>query len=377
MNGDIVDEIKQGFSSGGNWPYNTEKHQFEQNPFADTWPGAQVFAGHEQELRKLQENIQRNIHTFIAGPFGVGKTVLTKTMYEILEDIEGYRPVFVPVEKGRYSKSMAEKILNELNVDFDSSSSRSDLFDLITGKLAKLRQQGCRAIFFYDEVVNGSDGTLRSILHLQRDINNWEPVLILNGTTHTMDQVRSDISPLFDRIGDIVYLDPLDFESTENFINKRLRFYCLNSEWNGAGCAHDADSTAPISPDAIDLLYNDLTAFPRHLRHELNNLMEHGARNNLQEINYTVAESVLSESAHAKVQRIPEEEIAILDWLEESGPTSVNRVSDNFDRSSYNIREDVNNLEREGLVRATKSGRGIQYKTTAHGRKALSSQMES
>jgi DNA-binding MarR family transcriptional regulator/type II secretory pathway predicted ATPase ExeA len=373
---DIITDIKQELESGGNWPLEAQDHRLNQNPFADTWPDDRLFAGYESELRQLQRNIQRNTNTFITGPFGTGKTILTQVMYTILGDIEGFRPALVRVQKGRYSKTMAKQILRELDQDFDSSASQGDLYDLIVETLNSLHQDNISVVIFFDEVIAGSDGTLRQILHLQRDVESWEPVLVFNGTTHMMDSIHAKIEPLSDRIGDEIRLAGLDIDSTIDLVNKRLRYYCAESHWNdGRGCSHDRNDVFPFTKESVELVHQDITPYPRHLCREFNTLIEEAAEKEVTTISLDFTNRVLEKSIEHKLSSLSNDEtIEVLDFLSKNGQNSINAISEGLGISSYSAEERLDTLEKEGLVRATQAGRGIRYKPTEQARKELSDQ---
>lgn len=377
MADEIISEIKQELRKGGNWPYEVGEHRFERNPFAEQWPDVKLFAGYEDELKRLQENVQRNVNTFITGPFGTGKTILAKTMYEVLEDIEGYKPVFVRVQKGRYAKTMAKNILDELDRPVDPNASQNELYDDITTALDELYQDEIRAVFFYDEVINGSDGTLRQILHLQRDIANWEPVLVFNGTTHMLDQIAAKIEPLSDRIGEEIALSGLDAESAVDLVNKRLRYYCTESGWNGGECAHDDDGLAPFTYESIELIHQDVTPYPRHLRRECNAVIERAARQGTDEITFEFTQSMMADSAAEKIGDLPETAMDVLDVLVENGSGTANAVTEALEISPYVVQETLSDLEKEGLIRATSGSRGIEYNVTDQAERELSNQRRS
>ena len=373
MSDDLISEMKREFESGGNWPYAPDGHQFENNPFAEQWPDPRLFAGYEDELRRLRENIQRNINTFITGPFGTGKTILTRTMYEVLQDIEGYQPVFVPVQKGRYSKTMAKRILDELDEPVDSTAGQADLYEDIMDALEQRYENDIRTVIFYDEVINGSDGTLRQILHLQRDIDDWEPVLVFNGTAHMLDQIHSKIEPLSDRIGDEITLSGLDPTGAADLVNKRLRFYCEASGWNGnSGCTHDDESVEPFTREAVELLHQDVTPYPRHLRRQCNKVIEEAAREEIGVIDFEFVREVLSDDAAQKLDELSELALDIVKFLNEAGGSTANAISESVEASAYNVQESLTELEKEGLIRATDGNRGIEYKLTDQTSRELS-----
>lgn len=373
MSDDLIAEVKEAFESGGNWPYETDEHYFGTNPFAEQWPDPRLFAGYDDELRRLRENIQRNVNTFITGPFGTGKTILTKTMYDILRDVEGYKPVFVSVQKGRYSKTMAKRILDDLGEPVDATASQADLYEDITVALQERYEEGTRTVIFYDEVINGSDGTLRQILHLQRDVQNWEPVLVFNGTAHMLDQIHAKIEPLSDRIGDEITLAGLDVDGAVDLVNKRLRCYCSESEWkDGSSCAHDDGAVDPFTRESVELIHQDVTPYPRHLRRQCNTVIEEAARSDLEQIDFEFVRSTLAEEASRKLEQLSDLSMEIVTLLDETGSGTANAVTEALDVSAYNVQESLTELEKEGLIRATEGNRGIEYKLTDQTSRELS-----
>lgn len=378
MTDDLISEMKTELESGGNWPYEPEPHRFTSNPFAEQWPDPRLFAGYEDELRRLRENIQRNVNTFITGPFGTGKTILTRTMYDILKDVDGYEPVFVPVQKGRYSKTMAKRILDELGEPVDSTAGQADLYADIATALEERYTTGTKTVIFYDEVINGSDGTLRQILHLQRDIDDWEPVLVFNGTAHMLDQISSKIEPLSDRIGDEITLSGLDAEGAIDLVAKRLRYYCTESEWgDGNGCAHDDWSLDPFTEESIELIHQDVTPYPRHIRRQCNTIIEEAARNDSESIDFEFVRSVLADEASRKLDQLSDTAMEIVTVLDTDGPSTANAVTETLDISAYHIQEALSELEKEGLIRASEGTRGIEYKLTDQTSRELSNLQQS
>ncbi|WP_338739304.1 AAA family ATPase [Haloplanus salilacus] len=378
MTDDLISEMKAEFESGGNWPYEPGEHGFTANPFAEKWPDPRLFAGYEDELRRLRENIQRNVNTFIIGPFGTGKTILTKTMYDVLADVDGYLPVFVSVQKGRYSKAMAKRILDELGEPVDPAAAQADLYEDVTAALQERYENDVRTVMFYDEVINGSDGTLRQILHLQRDIEDWEPVFVFNGTAHMLDQIQSKIEPLSDRIGDEITLSGLDSDGAFDLVNKRLRYYCAASErGERVGCSHDEDGVEPFTRDAIDLIHQDVTPYPRHLRRQCNTVIEEGARAERERIDFDFVRRVLAEDASQKLEQLSDLARDIVGHLDDDGPNTANAVTEVLDVSPYHVQESLTDLEKEGLIRATEGTRGIEYKLTDQASRELSNLTQS
>lgn len=378
MADDLIEDVKAELESGGNWPYAVDGHEFAGNPFAEQWPDPRLFAGYDEELHRVRENVQRNVNTFVTGPFGTGKTILTRTMYEILDDVEGFEPVFVRVQKGRFAKTMARRILRELDRPVDSTASQNELYEEIADTLQGMHEEGTRAVIFYDEIINGSEGTLRQVLHLQRDLDDWEPTLVFNGTAHMLDQIHATIEPLSDRIGEEIHLSGLDVEGALDLVNKRLRYYCEASDWGGGdGCAHDDGALDPFTRESVELVHQDVTPYPRHLRRECNAIVEAAAREGRDVVDFEFAKSVMEESAGRKLDGLSDTALAALEVLDAEGPATANGVTEAIDASAYAVQEALGDLEKEGLVRAREAGRGIEYRLTDQAKRELANRRAS
>lgn len=378
MTDDLIEDVKAELEGGGNWPYAANGHEFTSNPFAEQWPDPRLFAGYDEELHRVRENVQRNVNTFVTGPFGTGKTILTRTMYEVLDDVAGFEPVFVRVQKGRFAKTMAKRILRELDQPVDASASQNRLYEDVAETLQALYQDGTTTVIFYDEIINGSDGTLRQVLHLQRDVDNWEPVLVFNGTAHMLDQIHATIEPLSDRIGEEIHLSGLDVEGAVNLVNKRLRYYCDHSEWGGGdGCAHDDGALAPFTHEAIELIHQDVTPYPRHLRRECNTVVEAAAREDRDVVDFEFAKGIMDESANRKLEGLSEPALSALEVLDAEGPATANGVTEAIQGTAYTVQEALGDLQKEGLVRASEAGRGIEYRLTDQAERELANRRAS
>jgi predicted transcriptional regulator len=268
---------------------------------------------------------------------------------------------------------MAKRILDELDESVDPNATQAALYDDVTDALEARYDDGVRTVIFYDEVINGSEGTLRQILHLQRDVENWEPVLVFNGTAHMLDQIHGRIEPLSDRIGDEITLSGLDVEGVLELVNKRLRYYCEASEWNeGDGCDHDDGSLAPFTREGVELIHQDVTPYPRHVRRECNEIIEAGAKAEQDTLDFEFVRSTLAEEASRKLEQLSGVSERVVDALDEQGPSTANRVTETLDESAYHIQESLTELEKEGIIRATEGARGIEYKLTEQASRELS-----
>ncbi|MFB6186074.1 MAG: winged helix-turn-helix transcriptional regulator, partial [Halobacteriaceae archaeon] len=194
--------------------------------------------------------------------------------------------------------------------------------------------------------------------------------LILN----VQQGIHAKIEPLSDRIGDEIRLAGLDVEDTIDLVNKRLRYYCTESQWNdGNGCTHDEGGVVPLTQESIELVHQDITPYPRHLCREFNTILESAAEKEVTTVDFEFTSEILEKSVEQKLSSLSDEvAIEVLDFLSETGESSINAISEGLEMSSYTVEEQIDTLEKEGLVRATEAGRGIRYKLTEQARKELS-----
>jgi predicted transcriptional regulator len=168
-------------------------------------------------------------------------------------------------------------------------------------------------------------------------------------------------------------LSGLDPNGAADLVNKRLRFYCEASGWNGnSECTHDDESVEPFTREAVELLHQDVTPYPRHLRRQCNKVIEEAAREEIEVIDFEFVREVLSDDAAQKLDELSELALDIVEFLNEAGGSTANAISDSVEASAYNVQESLTELEKEGLIRATDGNRGIEYKLTDQTSRELS-----
>jgi predicted ArsR family transcriptional regulator len=63
--------------------------------------------------------------------------------------------------------------------------------------------------------------------------------------------------------------------------------------------------------------------------------------------------------------------------LDAEGPATANGVTEALDESAYAVQEALGDLEKEGLVRASEAGRGIEYGLTDQAERELANRRAS
>jgi Sugar-specific transcriptional regulator TrmB. len=188
-----------------------------------------------------------------------------------------------------------------------------------------------------------------------------------------LDQIAAKIEPLSDRIGDEITLAGLEVDEAIDLVTKRLRYYCTESEWSGGdGCAHDKEEVMPFTVEGIELIHQDVTPYPRHIRRQCNTIIEEAARGGRETIDFDFVRATLAKEASRKLDQLSDLAMDIVTILDDEGPSTANSVTEMLDVSAYHIQNALSELEKEGLIRASEGTRGIEYKLTDQASRELS-----
>ena len=362
-NEDAVERIVNQVQSPGNYPYGEDTFKFKANPFIEKFPDPRIFSGYNQELERTVDAIRNHSNVFILGAFGTGKTAMARTICEALRRVDTYMPLFVDVQKGRYSKMMLSKMIKQTATEPDPYASEAKLFETLTTTFEKTYQKGKASVIFFDEVIDGSNQTLRQILHVVKDIHDWEPTMVFNGTVYMRDQLSKRIAPLMDRVGEYIHLNGLGIDDVVGLVNKRIRLSCIISDWNGgATCGNDCSTcTRPFTRDSIELVQDNINGFPRHLINEFKGVVEAAAKSNADVVDQDLAEEVVSSSIRSTVELLSGDDKRIVDHLFESGSSALGAIAGETEMTQHTARGVVQSLESQGLLRPILVGTGVKY----------------
>ena len=235
-----------------------EHWELEKTPFGNV-PARTAFyrsPQHEEALRRLLYVIEhRKGVAMLTGEVGSGKTTVIRALFDFLDE-EQYQfqiisnPALQPTD-------LVKAILLAL-VGNAENGSKTDLLDRLYQHLHQNAENGISTVLAIDEAhVIGNQATLdelRMLLNVQSD-DAFLITLILLGQPPLLKNI-SELQPLKERISIKYNLEPLDLQTTLNYIVHRLK-------WAGA-------SRGIFSREAILALYE----FAEGLPLRINNLCD-------------------------------------------------------------------------------------------------------
>jgi len=270
--------------------------QLGQKPFEPTMREEFVFHSESQEgaLLKLRYAIENHRGAaLIAGPSGVGKTLLVRTLLDQLP--ENSQPVVQVINPQMPSRDLLAYLAARLSPPTEESNPASHLSPTIDQSwlrietaLGEASERGERPLVIIDEAHLLEDAgtleTIRLLLNLQRDGQPLMTLLLVGqssllstlGRTPRLEE-RLDISAL---------LDPLTAEETPQYIEHRLRV---------AGATENL-----FTSDAVETLHQLAHGVPRRLNRLGDLALLVGYANQSQVIDAELVHSVASELAFAR-----------------------------------------------------------------------------
>lgn len=149
-------------------------YDLKENPFMDSVNTRFFYhsQGHDEIYQKMKMCVEQNISLgLVAGPSGVGKTMITQMLLTSL-DPQKYHIIVVLVSPGMTKSALLKEILLELNLGhhLKNASQTYDLIKILQEQVIKLYQEGKRLVIMIDE----AHFLESSSLHILRTISNIE-----------------------------------------------------------------------------------------------------------------------------------------------------------------------------------------------------------
>ena len=196
-------------------------------PFGNV-PSGEIFfrsPQHEEALRRVMYAIEyRKGVAMLTGEVGCGKTTVTKALRNHLDkDVFQLKTISNPALQ---PTDLIKAILLKLGDNSDNGNgSKTVLLDRLQKLLYQNAENGTSTVLAVDEAhVIGNQGTLdelRMLLNMQHE-DNFLITLILLGQPPLLKNIR-ELQPLKERISIKFNLDPLDSDSTLQYVLFRLK----------------------------------------------------------------------------------------------------------------------------------------------------------
>jgi type II secretory pathway predicted ATPase ExeA len=260
-----------------------EHYGFTMKPF-DKTPDPAFFCSspiHEEALARLQYGTEEREFTLFTGEAGTGKTLLSRTLIDILP--ENYLPVLIVnprLSPNQFLKTIVQRLGIESPAHF-----RNDLVDQINGALLRLYEENICPVFIVDEAqLIPSRSTYEEIRlltnHQLDDLNLLS--LILIGQPELRWRIRHrNYEAVRQRIGISYHLGPIGREDTGNYIAHRL-------------LVAEGDREI-ISPEAADLIFLYSGGLPRVINNIASNALLTGYSKDIKRIGPDIVMDVVED----------------------------------------------------------------------------------
>ncbi len=237
----------------------------KENPFMDSVNTRYFYhsKNHDEIYQKMKMCVEQNISLgLVAGPSGVGKTLITQMLLNAL-DPDKYHTIVVLVSPGMTKSALLKEVLLELNLGhlLKNASQTYDLIRILQDYVIKLYQEGKRLCIMIDE----AHFLESSSLHILRTISNIELpelklVTILLFTEEVfLRRIRHEsYNSLRNRMYIQEHLNPFSFQEMRNYIKYRIKIAGGNEDAMFTEDIYQVifTATAGIAREVNNLCYN-------------------------------------------------------------------------------------------------------------------------
>ncbi len=235
-----------------------------ERPFSKTPDPRYLYKSHQHEeaLERILFAIQEKELAVLTGDIGSGKTTISRTAMDLLDD--SY--IVVNIINPRLSPTQFLKtIAKRLGIN-DIKYFKQDIIEQMSERIAELYEKHIAPVVFVDEaqLIPSKDtiDEIRLLTNYQLDNMNLITIILIGQTEFRERLQAKHYSAFRQRIGMSYHLGSLSLEDTEKYIKFRL---------------HVAGRTEPLfTLSAIELIYKYSNGIPRTINTICNNALLYG-----------------------------------------------------------------------------------------------------
>ena len=174
-----------------------------------------------------------------------------------------------------------------------------------------------------------------------------------------------------DRISNQIFLDGFKKDDVYDFINKRIRFVCTESDFNKGkqGLCSNKKSTNcsnclnPFTADAIDELFSISGGSPRRLLNLCNGAVNEAMLNDNHKIDIDNIINLIKSESRSLFETLTEMQKRLVNLLKK-GPSSSKAIADSLHYPIGSILNQLNELIEKGAILRSGTPRNYEYKLT-------------
>lgn len=362
---DPVESILAQVRSSDNTWLKNRNPSWKENPFEiKDLEHREFFTGYEQELRQFLQCIDKKKSTLVSGNIGIGKTTMLNYVLRGLPKDE-FKSIFMPKAPSSM-KNFFSEIIESITRKKSKNDTVDSLYKMAIDKIRELTSREIKVVIVIDELGDASKEALKWIRTLHDMV---EVSIIASGPPETRKLLETKHFPLADRIPNTIYLEGFNMIDCNNFINKRIRFACTESDLNNGkqGLCSNMKSAncnnclSPFTADAIDQLFSISGGAPRSLLKLCNDAINTAMRNDLDIIDLDNIIDLIKFESKSVYETLTDLQKKIINLLKK-GPASSTTISDSLHSPTGSILNQLNELMEKGPVLRSGTARNYEYK---------------
>jgi type II secretory pathway predicted ATPase ExeA len=236
---------------------------------------------HEEALERILFAIQEKELAVLTGDIGSGKTTISRTAMDSLDDSSMVVNIINPrLSPTQFLKTIAKRLGIQ-----DIKYFKQDIIEQMSEKIAELYEKHINPVVFVDEaqLIPSKDtiDEIRLLTNYQLDNMNLITIILI-GQTEFRERLQARHYNAFrQRIGMSYHLGSLSMEDTEKYINFRLRV------------AGRAEPLFTLS--AIEVIYQYSNGIPRTINTICNNALLYGYGEELSTIDDRAIKAIIDD----------------------------------------------------------------------------------